>query len=101
MTSFKYLVCVSVITFFTTLPLLGCGSQGTTTTFGWTPIDSMPDSLTSPEKLTRELDELLLTKDEKRIKMLQEKEQEKKEKGGKPAGKKVEEAKSVESKEVR
>ncbi|MEE9259566.1 MAG: hypothetical protein V3U40_00455 [Candidatus Scalindua sediminis] len=101
MTSFKYFICVSVIMFFTTLTFLGCGSQGTTTTFGWTPIDSMPDSITSPEKLTRELDELLLTKDEKRIKLLQEKEQEKKEKEGKPAGKKAEEAKSVESKEVR
>jgi hypothetical protein len=87
--------------FFTTLTLLGCGSQGTTTTFGWTPIDSMPDSLTSPEKLTRELDELLLTKDEKRIKMLQEKEQEKKEKGGKPAEKKVEETKGEEPEEIK
>ncbi len=98
MTSFKYLVCVSVITFFTTLTLLGCGSQGTTTTFGWTPIDSMPDSLTSPEKLTRELDELLQTKDEERIKMLQEKEQERREKEGKPAEKKVEETKGGETK---
>ncbi len=84
--------------FFTTLTLLGCGSQGTTTTFGWTPIDSMPDSITSPEKLTRELDELLQTKDEKRIKLLQEKEQERKEKEGKPAGEKVEETKGGETK---
>jgi hypothetical protein len=84
--------------FFTTLTLLGCGSQGTTTTFGWTPIDSMPDSLTSPEKLTRELDELLQTKDKERIKMLQEKKQERKEKEGKPAGEKVEETKGGETK---
>ncbi len=98
MTSFKYLVYVGMIMFFTTLTLLGCGSQGTTTTFGWTPIDSMPDSITSPEKLTRELDELLQTKDGKRIKLLQEKEQERKEKEGKPAGKKVEETKGGETK---
>ncbi len=87
--------------FFTTLTLLGCGSQGTTTTFGWTPIDSMPDSLTSPEKLTRELDELLLTKDEKRIKLLQEKAKVKADEKNKSTEKKVEETKSVESKEVR
>lgn len=101
MTSFKYFICVSVIMFFTTLTFLGCGSQGTTTTFGWTPIDSMPDSITSPEKLTSELDELLQTKDEKRIKLLQEEAEGKKGKDSKSTEKKAEEAKSVESKEVR
>ena len=84
--------------FFTTLTLLGCGSQGTTTTFGWTPIDSMPDSITSPEKLTRELDELLQTKDGKRIKLLQEKAEEKKGKDSKSTEKKVEETKGAKTK---
>lgn len=82
---------------FMTLIFLGCGAQRHTTTFKWTPIDSMPDSLTSPEKLTTELDELLKVKDEERMKMLQEKAKEKK---GKPAEKKAEEAKSVESREI-
>ena len=99
MTSFKYLVSVSVITFFTTLILLGCDTQRFTTKFELTP--TMEDSVTTPESLTKELEEELKLEDAKRIKMLQEKEQERKEKEGKPAGKKVEEAKSVESKEVR
>ncbi len=83
---------------FMTLILLGCGAQRHTTTFKWTPIDSMPDSLTSPEKLTTELDELLKVKDEERIKVLQEEAEKKKEKEGKPAGKKVEETKGGETK---
>ncbi len=112
--SFKYLVCVSVITFFTTLILLGCDTQRFTTKFELTPTmedsltqrfttkfeltPTMEDSLTTPESLTKELEEELKLEDAKRIKMLQEKEQEKKEKEGKPAEKKVEETKGGESK---
>ncbi|MFQ5714142.1 MAG: hypothetical protein ACE5GU_08930 [Candidatus Scalinduaceae bacterium] len=99
MTSFKYLVCVSLITFMTTLIILGCGSQRATTKFELTP--TMEDSVTTADQLSKELEEELKLEDAKRIKMLQEKEQGKKEKEGKPAGKKAEEMKSVESKEVR
>ncbi len=73
---------------FTTLTLLGCGSQRTTKIFKWTPINSIDDDYpTTPQRLTKELEEELKLEDTKRIKMLQEKEQEKKEKEGKPAGK--------------
>ncbi len=96
MTSFKYLVYVSVIMFFTTLILLGCDTQRFTTKFEVTP--TMEDSVTTPEKLTKELEEELKLEDAKRIKMLQEKAEEKKEKEGKPAEKKVEETKGGESK---
>ncbi len=96
MISFKYLVCVSMITFFTTLILLGCDTQRFTTKFELTP--TMEDSLTTPESLTKELEEELKLEDAKRIKMLQEKAEEKKEKEGKPAEKKVEETKGGESK---
>ena len=99
MTSFKYLVSVSVIMFFTTLILLGCDTQRFTTKFELTP--TMEDSVTTPESLTKELEEELKLEDAKRIKMLQEEAEKKKEKERKSTEKKVEEAKSVESKEVR
>jgi hypothetical protein len=99
--SFKYLTYVSMITLFTVLILLGCGKQRHTTKFKMTPIDSMPDSLTSPERLTKELEEELKLEDAKRMKMLQEKAKEKKEKERTPAEKEVEEAKRVESREIK
>ncbi len=96
MTSFKYLVCVSVITFMTTLIILGCGSQRHTTKFELTP--TMEDSLTTPERLTKELEEELKLEDAKRIKRLQEEAEKKKEKESKPGEKKVEETKGGETK---
>ncbi len=101
MISLKYFILLGIIVFLTTLITLGCGSQGTTTIFKWTPVDTMPDGLTNPDRLTKELEEQLEREDEKRIKILQEKAKENKEKEVKPAEKKEEEAKSVESGEVK
>jgi hypothetical protein len=81
---------------FTTLILLGCDTQRFTTKFEVTP--TMEDSVTTPEKLTKELEEELKLEDAKRIKVLQEEAEKKKEKKGKPAGKKAEETKGVETK---
>jgi len=100
-TSFKYLICASVIMLFATLILLGCGKQRHTTKFMMTPIDSMPDKLTDPGKLTKELEEALKLEDAKRMKTLQEEAEERKEKKRKPAEKKAEEAKSIESREIK
>ena len=101
MTSFKYLICASVIMLFATLILLGCGKQRHTTKFMMTPIGSMEDSLTTPERLTKELEEELKLEDAKRMKTLQEEAEERKEKGRRPIEKKAEEAKSVEPREVK
>jgi hypothetical protein len=101
MTLFKYLFCVSVTAIFTILILLGCGSQRHTTTFKFTPIDSIPDELTKPESLTKELDELLKVKDEQRMRMLQEKAKKEKEQEGKVTEKKAEETKGEEPKEIK
>ena len=101
MTSFKYLICASVIMLFATLLLLGCGKQRHTTKFMMTPIGSMEDSLTTPERLTKELEEELKLEDAKRMKTLQEEAEQRKEKGSRPAEKKAEEAKSIESREVK
>lgn len=86
MTSFKYLICTSVIMLFVTLILLGCGKQRHTTKFMMTPIGSMEDSLTTPERLTKELEEELRLEDVKRMKTLQEE---------------AEETKSIESREIK
>ena len=94
MTSFKYLICASVIMLFATLILLGCGKQRHTTKFMMTPIDSMPDELTDPGKLTKELEEALKLEDAKRMKTLQEEAEKRKEKESRPTEKKAEEAKS-------
>ncbi len=101
MTSSKYLICASVITFFAALILLGCGKQRHTTKFMMTPVGSMEDSLTTPERLTKELEEELKLEDAKRLKMLQEEAEKRKEKGSRPTGKKAEEAKSIESREIK
>ncbi len=101
MTSFKYLFCASVIMLFATLILLGCGKQRHTTKFMMTPIGSMEDSLTTPERLTKELEDELKLEDAKRMKTLQEEAEERKEKGRRPIEKKAEEAKSVESREIK
>jgi hypothetical protein len=86
---------------FATLILLGCGKQRHTTKFMMTPIDSMPDELTDPGMLTKELEEELKLEDAKRMKMLQEEAEKKKEKGSRPTEKKAEETKSIESKEIK
>ncbi|MHC4182804.1 MAG: hypothetical protein ACYSR0_05595 [Planctomycetota bacterium] len=99
MTSFKYLICASVITLFATLLLLGCETQRYTTKFELTP--TMEDSVTTPEKLTKELEEELKLEDAKRMKTLQEEAEKRKEKGSRPTEKKAEETKSVESREVK
>ncbi len=79
---------------FATLILLGCGKQRHTTKFMMTPIGSMEDSLTTPERLTKELEEELKLEDTKRMKMLQEETEKKKEEGSRPSEKKAEETKS-------
>jgi hypothetical protein len=86
---------------FATLLLLGCGKQRHTTKFMMTPIGSMEDSLTTPERLTKELEEELKLEDAKRMKTLQEEAEERKEKGSRPTEKKAEETKSVESREIK
>ncbi len=100
MTSFKYLICASVIMLFVTLLLLGCGKQRHTTKFMMTPIGSMEDSLTTPERLTKELEEELKLEDAKRMKILQEEAEKRKEKGSRPTEKKAEEAKAEETKSI-
>ncbi len=77
-TSFKYFILLFMAIFLTTLVLSGCGSKGTTTKFRFTPIGSMEDSTTDPQKLTEDLDVLLQSEDSKRMKRLQEDTKEKK-----------------------
>ncbi len=93
MTSFKYFILLFMAIFLTTLVLSGCGSKGTTTTFRFTPIDSMPDSTTDPQMLTEELDALLQSKDSKRMNRLQDEAKAKAEKKKNPSMQKVDEIK--------
>lgn len=89
MISFKYIIWLSIIGFLAILITLGCNSQRSTKIFELTPIGSMEDSVTTPERLTRELDVLLQSEDAKRIRMLQQIAKEKKE--NKSTEKKIEE----------
>ena len=82
-----------MVIFLTTLVLSGCGSKGTTTKFRFTPIGSIEDSTTDPQKLTEDLDVLLQSEDTKRMKKLQEEAKAKAEKEKNPSGQKVEETK--------
>ncbi len=91
MISLKYFILSSIIGFLAILITLGCNSQRSTKIFELTPIGSMEDSVTTPERLTKELFEELKLKDAKRIKMLQEIAKEKKEKGNTSTEKKIEE----------
>ncbi len=93
MTSFKYLILLFMAMFLTTLVLSGCGSKGTTTKFRFTPIGSMEDGTTDPQKLTEDLDVLLQSEDAKRMKRLQEEVKAEAEKGKKPSVQKVDEVK--------
>ena len=93
MTSFKYLILLFVAIFLTTLVLSGCGSKGTTTKIRFTPIGSMEDGTTDPQKLTEDLDVLLQSEDAKRMKRLQEEAKAKAEKEKKPPIQKVDEIK--------
>jgi hypothetical protein len=79
--------------FLTTLVLSGCGSKGTTTKFRFTPIGSMEDGTTDPQKLTEDLDVLLQGEDAKRMERLQEEAKAKAEKEKKPSMQKVDEIK--------
>ena len=88
-TSFKYFILLFMAIFLTTLVLSGCGSKGTTTKFRFTPIGSMEDSTTDPQKLTEDLDVLLQSEDTKRMKKLQEEAKAKAEKEKKPSMQKV------------
>jgi len=81
--SFKYLIYSIMIMFFTTLFLFGCKTERYTTKFEVTPF--MEDGLTSTERLSDELHDELRMEDEKRIQMLQEKAEEKREREGKAA----------------
>jgi len=92
-TSFKYFILLFMVIFLTTLVLSGCGSKGTTTKFRFTPIGSIEDSTTDPQKLTEDLDVLLQSEDTKRMKKLQEEAKAKTEKEKNPSGQKVEETK--------
>lgn len=77
--------------FLTTLVLSGCGSKGTSTKFRFTPIGSIEDSTTDPQKLTEDLDVLLQSEDSKRMKKLQEEAKAKAEKEKNPSRQKVDE----------
>jgi hypothetical protein len=79
--------------FLTTLVLSGCGSKGTTTKFRFTPIGSMEDGTTDPQKLSEDLDVLLQSEDSKRMKRLQEDVNAKAEIGKPPSMQKVDEIK--------
>jgi len=92
-TSFKYFILLFMAMFLTTLVLSGCGSKGTTTKFRFTPIGSMEDSTTDPQKLTEDLDVLLQSEDTKRMKRLQEEAKAKAEKEKNPSMQKVDEIK--------
>ncbi len=92
-TSFKYFILLFMAIFLTTLVLSGCGPKGTTTKFRFTPIGSMEDSTTDPQKLTEDLDVLLKSEDTKRMKKLQEEAKAKAEKEKNPDTQKAEEAK--------
>ena len=72
MTSFKYFVCIVAVACLTASIISGCGSKGTTTKFRFTPIGSMEDGTTDPQKLNEDLDVLLQSEDSKRMKRLQE-----------------------------
>ncbi len=89
MTSFKYFIVLFMAIFLATLVISGCGSKGTTTKFRFTPIGSMEDSTTDPQKLTEDLDVLLKSEDSKRMKRLQEETKTKTEKEKNPSGQKV------------
>lgn len=93
MTSFKYFILSFMALFLTTLVLSGCGSKGTTTKFRFTPIGSMEDSTTDPQKLSEDLDVLLQSEDSKRMKRLQEEAKVEAEKGMSPSVQKVDEIK--------
>lgn len=93
MTSFKYLILLFMAMFLTTLVLSGCGSKGTTTKFRFTPIGSMEDGTTDPQKLTEDLDVLLQSEDAKRMERLQEETKAKAEAEKNPSVQKVEEIK--------
>ncbi len=93
MTSFKDFFVLFLVMFLTTLVLSGCGSKGTTTKFRFTPIGSMEDGTTDPQKLTEELDVLLQSEDTKRMKRLQEEAKAEAEKEKKPSMQKVDEIK--------
>lgn len=91
MTSFKYFILLFMAIFLTTLVLSGCGSKGTSTKFRFTPIGSIEDSTTDPQKLTEDLDVLLQSEDSKRMKKLQEEAKAKAEKEKNPSRQKVDE----------
>lgn len=91
MTSFKYFIMLFMAIFLTTLVLSGCGSKGTSTKFRFTPIGSIEDSTTDPQKLTDDLDVLLQSEDSKRMKKLQEEAKAKAEKEKNPSRQKVDE----------
>jgi len=92
-TSFKYFIVLFMAIFLTTLVISGCGSKGTTTKFRFTPIGSMEDSTTDPQKLTEDLDVLLKSEDSKRMKRLQEETKATTGKEKNPSGQKVDEIK--------
>ena len=80
-----------MVIFLITLVLSGCGSKGTSTKFRFTPIGSIEDSTTDPQKLTEDLDVLLQSEDTKRMKKLQEEAKAKAEKEKNPSRQKVDE----------
>lgn len=72
MVSFKYFVCIVTVVCLTALIISGCGSKGTTTKFRFTPIGTIEDGTTDPQRLTEDLDVLLQSEDSKRMRQLQE-----------------------------
>ncbi len=92
-TSFKYFILLFLAIFLTTLVLSGCGREGTTTRFRFTPIDSMPDRETDPQTLAEDLDILLQSEDAKRMERLQEEAKAKAEREKNPSMQKVDEIK--------
>ncbi len=87
MTSIKYLIYTIMIMSFSTLFLFGCKTSRYTTKFEVTP--TMEDGMTSTQRLTDELNDELRMEDEKRLRMLQQKAEEKREREGKAPGSSV------------
>ncbi len=78
-------ILLGIMVLFTSLVSSGCGTQ-TTKIFELTPVGSMEDSVTTPDRLSNELSEQKKREDVKRMKRLQEEAKREFVKGGGPAG---------------
>ncbi|MCP5003101.1 MAG: hypothetical protein GY941_03990 [Planctomycetes bacterium] len=78
-------ILLSIMVLLISLVSLGCGTR-TTKIFELTPVGSMEDSVTTPDRLSKELSEQKKREDVKRMKRLQEDAKRELVKGEAPAG---------------